>query len=173
MSRVRGLGVALAVAMSSAARGDDWLHGTFEFGGSAAQLAEIDAQVEGAIEDMGFYLRPIARHRLQKLTKPAERFQFVPYEGGVKVVNELVTRPCSFDGSRTTFINRLGKQTQAVCVRSERGIREDFIGADAGTWSHTFTLSADGQTLEQRVKVTAPMLGRPLVYTLTYQRSDA
>ena len=173
MTRTRGLGVALVVAMSSTARGDERLQGIFEFGGSAAQLAELDAQVEGAIEDMGFYLRPIARHRLQKLTKPAERFQFVPYEGGVKVVNELVTRPCSFDGSRTTFINRLGKQTQAVCVRSEHGIREEFSGADAGTWSHSFTLSADGQTLEQRVKVTAPMLGRPLVYSLTYVKSGA
>ena len=82
MTWARGLGVALAVAMSSTARGDERLHGTFEFGGSTAQLAELDAQVEGAIKDMGFYLRPIARHRLQKLTKPAERFQFVLYEGG-------------------------------------------------------------------------------------------
>jgi len=167
------MGMALAFAVSGTARGDGGLHGTFKFSGSTAQLAELDAQVEGAIKEMGFYIRPIARHRLHKLTKPAERFEFVPYEGGVKVVNELVTRPCSFDGSRTTFTNRLGKQTQAVCVRSERGIQEEFIGADAGTWSHSFTLSADGQTLEQHVRVTAPMLGRPLVYSLTYVKSDA
>ena len=167
--RLAAVLVTLVLSGEAHATGD--LVGVFEFSGSSVEQSRIDAQVEGAIKDMGFYIRPIARHRLHKLTKPAVRFEFRPFEGGVRVVNEMVNRPCHYDGSRVSFTNRLGKQTEAVCARSDKGIKEDFIGADAGTWSHTFTLSSDGRMLEQRVRVTAPMLGQPLQYTLTYVRT--
>ena len=173
MRSQRGVVVLLAMGLSTEARATGVLEGVFEYSGSSVEQSHIDAQVEGAIKDMGFYIRPIARHRLQKLTKPAGRFEFRPFKGGVRVVNEMVSRPCHFDGSRVSFTNRLGKQTEAVCVRSETGIREDFLGADAGTWSHTFTISADGRTLLQSVRVTAPMLVQPLQYTLTYLKTDA
>ena len=168
-----GAAVLFAMALSAEANATRDLAGVFEFSGSSVEQSQIDAQVEEAIKEMGFYIRPIARHRLQKLTKPAIRFEFQPFEGGVRVVNEMVSRPCHFDGSRVSFTNRLGKQTEAVCARSKTGIREDFIGTDAGTWSHTFTISADGRTLLQRVRVMAPMLGQPLQYTLTYLKTDA
>ncbi len=146
------------------------LEGTFQFGGSEGELRAISAQIEAAIADMSFYLRPIARARLQKLTDPAPLFVFTPLQGGVQVQNAMVDRPCRYDGSTTVFTNRLGKTTRAVCRRTERGIQEDFLGEEPGTWSHEFRLDQGGDVLVQQVRVTAPLLGRPLEYSLTYAR---
>ena len=93
MRSQRGVVVLLAMGLSTEARATGVLEGVFEYSGSSVEQSHIDAQVEGAIKDMGFYIRPIARHRLQKLTKPAGRFEFRPFKGGVRVVNEMVSRP--------------------------------------------------------------------------------
>ena len=54
-----------------------------------------------------------------------------------------------------------------LCARAR--IREEFSGADAGTWSH---LSRSQRTVDpEHGEGDRPMLGRPLVYSLTYVKS--
>jgi len=166
------LGVGEAAEPTDSRRGSepDSLVGVFRFSESPVETAGIGEQIEAAIATMDFFIRPLARYRLKQLTKPAAQFTFEPMAGGVRVVNEWVSRPCRFDGGANQFKNRLGKEMQSVCTPLSNGIREDFVGLASGTWSHAFRLAPDGTTLVQAVVVKSPDLGRPLEYTVTYAR---
>jgi len=146
------------------------LTGSFAYSSKHSELDAIEQQIETAVAKINFFIRPIARKRLRMLTKPAATFTFAAIAGGLRVTNPLVVRDCLLDGKPSDFRDRRGKQRKSICEEEARGIRETFLGLESGSWTHSFQLSEDGQTLMQSVSIRSPQLGAPISYSVTYQK---
>ncbi|MDB5216260.1 MAG: hypothetical protein JWO86_4187 [Myxococcaceae bacterium] len=143
---------------------------SFRFMGSHEEEAARLAAIDRGIDSLFFMIRGIARSRLSDGTKidPWVNFSFdaekirvrVPTSSHVSPLNGAPIEVGSGD-DRSKLIQRLakGKVTQVFIAGEGRRMNE---------WA----LSPDARTLLLTVTVSSPKLTRPVVYKLTYTRTQ-
>ena len=147
------------------------IFGSYRYRNNSAKEQEIEKKIYAATEAMNFVARPIARNRLEFLTRPAKYFSFEKQGKSIKISNPQVERRCSLSGETVRFEDRRGKASKATCSRFKIGLEEHFSSDGQGRWVHDFAISKDGKVLYQTVLIDFPKFPKPITYTIAYERT--
>lgn len=136
----------------------------------AANQAAIDKGIEGAVEEMSFLIRPIARNKLEKTNLAAKQIT-VKMEGDELTVRQDSRAPVTSAPDGEPF--RWTREDGAVYTVSQRGTDDTITqvySSDEGKKTVTYKFSPDFKTMTMKVKVESPKLPAPLSYTIAYTR---
>ncbi len=152
-------------------------NGTFAYAGGTNEQAVRVQAIDRTVAGMSVFLRPIARPRLNAVTKPYPVIALT-----IKDERLTFARPASaqvpettatLDGTAAPWTGDDGKPYQASFTEAPEGVLKQVIRASDGGREQTYTLSTDGQTLTVHVTITSGKFDGPLTYTLTYARRKA
>ncbi|HEX6926863.1 MAG TPA: hypothetical protein VF167_15680 [Longimicrobiaceae bacterium] len=165
---IAALGFALVAgsALPAAAQNPD-LTGTFAL--VEAESDDVKAAIEQAVRGMNFITRPIARGRLTRTNVPYRTIRIEQSGDQVTIVTDERPIVATADGNPMKWTREDGEVLDLTTRWADGALEQTFV-ADDGQRTNTFTLSADGGTLEMRVVVASPRLDRPVEYTLRYRR---
>lgn len=148
--------------------------GTYVYAGNTNEQALRTQAIDETVASMTRILRPIARPRLNAVTKPYPRITLT-----IKDRTLTFARPASaqvpdttaaLDGTSAPWTGDDGKAYQASFTETPEGLLKQVIHASDGGREQIFALSADGQTLTVTVTITSGKFNVPLTYKLTYLR---
>jgi len=166
-------GRAQTAANASAASADSRARftGTYRYAGGAQEEEARKAAIDHAVEGMSSFTRSIARNRVTATTQIPGFYTFSFDRGKIKVHPESRPEMISGDKGEPADYVYNGKKSTLTQVFAGDRITQAFV-SDDGKRENEFTLSKDGQSLTLKVTVTNPRLSNPVVYSLSYKRSD-
>jgi hypothetical protein len=130
----------------------------------------IKKGIEGAIEDMSFITRPIARGRLEKSNKAFKTITVKLTGKKIMVRNDgrkPVTSPSN--GSKVKWTREDGETFNVSQKVSDTKIVQIFYAED-GKKTLVYDFSDDFSKLKLSVTLESPKLSGPLKYTLAYAK---
>ncbi len=130
----------------------------------------IDAGIEGAVEDMSFITRPIARKKLGN-TNIASKQISVKMSGKKLTIQhddraEVSSKP---DGKSFTWKREDGEPFQVSQAATDDTVTQVYA-ADDGKKTMTYKFSEDMKKMTLDVKVESPKLAAPLEYSILYAK---
>lgn len=145
--------------------------GTMEFKTASTYAKDkklIETGIEGAIEDMSFITRPIARGRLKDSNLPFKAIKF-------KLTPKIVTiqqdnrnpATSNVDGKPTKWTRKDGEVFLLIQIVKPQFIIQTFSSED-GKKVIKYKFSKDYKKLTMDVTLSSPKLAAPLKYTLKY-----
>jgi hypothetical protein len=135
-----------------------------------AESDSISAVIDKAVSRMNVFIRGIARSRLRRtqvafptITISAGREFRIRHEGGTSVPHHATDTP----------VAAVAPDGTPITVRLSAGppLIESYESSE-GRRENTYVLSADGSKMTLTVRVTSPRLPAPIVYKLTYRRTE-
>ena len=130
----------------------------------------IESGIEGAVEDMSFITRPIARSKLKKTNLPLKVLKFKITPKKVTIQHDSRNPAVSdVDGKPTKWKRQDGDEFFLSQVVKPQLIMQTFKDGD-GKKVLKYKFSKDYKKLTMEVIVTSPKLAGPLKYTLNYVR---
>ncbi len=167
--------VAAASLPASAQDGTDLRHrfaGTYRYVGDAREQRARQEAIDRAVSTFFFAVRGLARAKIEDRTRivPTCKFEFPT--GKIRSTvpgHPVATSPD--DGTPTSY----RVEDDAIVLRQRfDGARlvQSFTADEGGTRMNELTLSADGNILTMKATVSSPKLKTPIVYTLTYARTN-
>jgi hypothetical protein len=141
----------------------------FRFAGSSSEEAARRAAIDRGIDSLFFAIRGIARSRLSAGTKidPWVAFSFEADKIRVRAPSSDAISPAN--GTAVDYGNGDDKSKLSQRISTGR-IVQAFIAGE-GRRVNEWVLSPDARTLSLKVTVSSPKLTRPVIYTLTYERT--
>lgn len=131
--------------------------------------AKIEKGIEGAVEDMSFITRPIARGRLKDSNQV---FKTITFDvNGSKIGIKQGDRPMITmeDGKPTRWERSDGEVFTVTHKKDEHAITQVFKAED-GVKTLTYVFSKDLSKMSVSIELKSPKLGGPMKYTLQYER---
>ena len=136
----------------------------------AETAGEINRAIEGAIRQMNFVIRPIARGRLRKTNIPYARLRVTVTPTEITTVvdrgNPVVTPS---NGTIVKWRREDGETFDVSTSWQGEKLQQTFRAED-GQRENIYSLDPDGATLSLAVTLTSPRLSAPVRYTLKYRR---
>lgn len=127
--------------------------------------------IDHAVEGLSFVIRSAARSRIVATTQILGIYS-ISFEPG-----EIVVRPQSRPemvsgdkGEPADYVYNSKRSTLTQVLAGDR-ITQVFV-SDDGRRENEFTLSQDGQVLRVKVTLSSARLSNPVVYVLSYKRSQ-
>jgi hypothetical protein len=130
---------------------------------------KIDKGIEGAVEDMSFITRPIARSRLKDSNKIFNTITFDVNGSSVGIKQGDRPMITMKDGKPTKWTRDDGETFTVTHTKGEHSITQTFKAED-GLKTLTYVFSKDLSKLSVSIELKSPKLGGPMKYTLQYAR---
>lgn len=129
---------------------------------------DVDKAVDKSVEKMNFVIRPIARARLAKSSRPPSIIA-ITVSDSIKISLETISVIAPADGRFVPWNRPNGEIAQISMRLDGERLMTTFKGTE-GTRRNTFTLLDSGRTLAMDVLVESSRLPEPLRYRLRYTR---
>lgn len=145
--------------------------GTYRYAGDSQEEEARKAAIDHAVEGLSFVIRSAARGRITATTQILQTYSF-SFEPG-KIVVRPQSRPEMISGDKgepADYIYK-GKTSRFTQLMVGDRITQVFT-SDDGKRENEFTLSKDGNLLRLKVTLTSPRLSNPVVYALSYKKTD-
>jgi hypothetical protein len=146
--------------------------GSYRYAGTEAEQRARAQAIEHSLEALFFAVRGIARAKVVERTRimPTCRFEFI--EGSIRsTVPGHAVAISPETGAPAPY--RVGDDAIVLSQRFEgQRLVQVFRADEGGTRTNEFTLSADGALLVMKATLSSPRLPIPVVYTLTYRRTE-
>ena len=138
--------------------------------GHSANEKVIAKGIQGAIEDMSFITRPIAKAKLEKSNIAFKKVTF-EFPGNKISIQHDDRKPVvsPADGSKTKWTREDGEVFTVSQKMSDDSITQIFY-ADEGVKTLTYKFNSDFNKMTMHVKLDSPKLGAPLKYTIAYAK---
>lgn len=131
----------------------------------------IGEAINGAIGEMNFVVRQVARGRLKKTNVPYRKISIAHSPDKITVTtNERNAVVTPANGTPVKWEREDG-EVMNVSTEWENGKLEQTFRAEDGQRVNVYSLSGDGNTLTMNVVITSPKLPDPLTYKLVYHRT--
>jgi hypothetical protein len=145
--------------------------GTYQYAGGTLEDEARKAAINHAVESMSFVIRSTAKSRITATTQilGSYSFSFEPE----KIIVRPQGRPDMISGDKGELADYVynGKTSKLTQVLAGDRITQVFV-SDDGRRENEFTLSQDGKVLRLKVTVTSSRLSNPIVYGLSYKKTD-
>ena len=130
----------------------------------------IKKGIEGAVEDMSFITRPIARKKLENSNTAFKTIDF-DFKGDKIMITNDGRKPvvANADGSKTKWTREDG-ETFMVQHKLKDDEIEQVFHADEGVKTLRYVFNDDASKLTMHVRLDSPKLSGPLKYKLDYVR---
>jgi hypothetical protein len=145
--------------------------GTFRYAGDAREDGLRRAAIDRAVGGLFFAFRPIARHRLEDVTKIPPWIAFAIGGGRIRARGpEGASLDSPEDGGSVSFTFRgeRGRASQRVVA----GALVQSFAVDDAMARNECSLSEDGTTLTVKITMSSKHLRDPISYSLTYRRTS-
>jgi hypothetical protein len=145
--------------------------GTYRYAGGTQEDDARKAVIEQGVQSMSSFTRSTARNRINGTTQILGSYVFSFEPGKIKVLPE--GRPVMLSGDKgepADYVYNGKKSTLTQVIAGDR-LTQVFVSAD-GKRQNEFTLSQDGQSLTLKVTLTISRLSSPIVYSLSYKRTN-
>jgi hypothetical protein len=164
-----GCALAAGTALAETPAGLTRFAGTYTYANTRDHgVAIVEKASEAALAELNMVMRLLAKKAM------ADRF----------AINILIETPPGKVGMKTGSLQKVtselnkpvdvksedGKQTGKVTFKFEGGKLISSLTGDDGSVTSTFTLSADGKTLQRDVHVVSKRMKKPVSYRLVYKR---
>ena len=130
---------------------------------------KIDKGIEGAVEDMSFITRPIARGRLEDSNKIFKTMTFDISGNSIGIKQGDRSMITMKDGKPTKWTREDGDTFTVTRKKDEHSITQVFKAED-GVKTLTYVFSKDLSKMSVSIELKSPKLGAPMKYTLQYAR---
>jgi hypothetical protein len=134
-----------------------------------ALRAKIDKGIEGAVEDMSFITRPIARSRLKDSNQIFSTLQFNVKGDKIAIAQGDRGWITMTDGKPTKWEREDGETFTVTHSKDAHSITQKFKAED-GLKTLTYVFSKDLSKMSVSIELKSPKLGAPMKYTLQYAR---
>lgn len=159
--------VAAPVVAARAQAGS--IAGTFTLDRAASD--NVEQAINGAVKEMNFITRPIARGRLQKTNQPYGRVVIASSGGNTVVtIDQKAPRSAPSNGTPVDWTREDGEKFKLSMAWPSGHLVETFKAED-GQRENTYVLSPDGATMTMYVKVSSPRLPKPVQYKLLFRKA--
>lgn len=141
--------------------------GRYRFVGGDSERASVARAVDGVVSDMNVFVRAIARGRLERATRVAEKVEVS--RDGSKVTVKLDGRAyvTARDGEPVQVTTPTGEEVTLTHRHVGPDVEQRFAGADGGRVN---VFRCEGERLRLDVRIHSPRLPHDLRYSLTYAR---
>lgn len=133
----------------------------------AKTKAAIDKGIEGAVEDMSFITRPIARGKLEKSNTAFKSISINVTKSTISIQHD--DRKAIVSAGKPVLWTRDDGEKFKVTQVAEGGKIVQTYTSDDGKKVMTYNFSDDNKKLKVDVLVTSGKLGGPVKYSLNYQ----
>lgn len=160
--------LALAALLPAGASAQAGLAGTWTLNRQASD--NIEQAINGAVADMNFITRPIARRRLNR-TNAAYNRVVIATGNQVSVTfdqRRAIVTPAN--GNAIKWEREDGEMFDVATRMNGATLVQTFTAED-GSRENSYTLSNNGNTLTMNVTIRSPRLENPLRYKLVYNRA--
>lgn len=123
--------------------------------------------IEAVVDQMVFFVRPIARGRLSDSNRPAARLRITEAGGEVQITFDGRTRITAVDAAPVEIIGLTGKRLAYTLKLVDGALVQTFHGASGGR-INTLRVAGDGLVIQ--VRVYSPRLPADVLYELRYTR---
>lgn len=131
----------------------------------------IGEAINGAIGDMNFVIRQVARGRLKKTNVPYRKISIAHSQDKITVTTDERDSVATPANGTPVKWKRGDGEVMQVSTEWENGKLEQTFRAEDGQRVNVYSLSGDGNILTMNVVITSPKLPDPLSYTLVYHRA--
>lgn len=159
---------AVTVPAPGSSQGTASLNGTFVYDSAASD--DVKKAIDGAVAQMNFLIRPVARGRLRKASPLYQRMTISHTPQQVTITMDArpsVVTPA--DGTPVEVTRENGEKLK-VSTEWENSALEQTFEVEDGKRVNIYTLSPDGRTVTMNVTINSPRLQKPLKYKLVYRR---
>ena len=146
------------------------LQGTYTL--DAAASDDIDKAIDAAVNKARLLARRALRQQLPKFNVSYTQISIFFTETEVSVATDHhppLRTP--LNGAPVDWTRDDGEKFKVSTVREGKNLKRTFK-VEGGERVNTYSISADGKTLNMHVSVTGTYLPQPLTYKLVYQRSN-
>lgn len=141
--------------------------GTWRHAGGPAEEAGMLKAIDAVAEDMGFFARGIAKKRLRKSNKIAQRVEIRCEGEQITIAFDGTGHTGRLDGSTGTTKGSSGQKLDLRYVLKGDRLVQSFDGDGGGKRNE---LALDGDRLAMDVTIHSPRLPRDIRYRLTFAR---
>ena len=146
------------------------LQGTYTHDAPASD--DINKAIDAAVKEARTLARSTLRKQLHKINVAYKQISISFSETEVSIAtdqNPPLRTP--LNGAPVDWTRDDGEKLKVSTVWEGKNLKRTFK-VDGGERVNTYSISADGKTLNMQVSVTGDYLPQPLTYKLVYQRSN-